>query len=68
LAPLGIVVLSLVCAAIAGIIIGGFFMGLGTLNALIFFAGPHAFGGLIGGDIEAVIVGALAARQITPNE
>ena len=43
-------------------------MGLGTLNALTFFAGPHAFGGLIGGDIEAVIVGALAARQITPNE
>jgi hypothetical protein len=62
-----LVVISVLCAGLAGTIIGASFMGFRTLPAVLSFAGLHAFGGLIGGLIGVVLVRALMARHIKPT-
>jgi len=59
-----LVVISVLCAGLAGTIIGAFFMGFKTLQAILAFGGLHAIGGLIGAIIGVVVVKALAARRI----
>lgn len=59
-----LIILSVFSAAIAGAIIGTFFMGFKTQEAILTFSGLHAFGGLIGGIIGVVLVRALIARQV----
>ena len=62
-----LVVFSLLSASVAGAIIGVFFMGFRTQQAILTFAGLHAFGGLVGGVIGVVLVKALMARRIKPT-
>lgn len=59
-----LIVFSVLSAGIAGIIIGTLFMGLKTQQAVLSFAGLHAFGGLIGGTLGLVTVRALMARSV----
>lgn len=59
-----LIIFSVLSAGIAGIIIGTFFMGFKTQEAILPFAGLHAFGGLIGGIIGVITVRALIARHI----
>jgi hypothetical protein len=61
------VVISIVCAALAGLIIGALFMNLATFPAIVTFASLHAIGGLIGGLVGAMIVTTLKARRIEPG-
>ena len=61
-----LIIFSVISAGIAGIIIGTFFMGFKTQQAILTFAGLHAFGGLIGGVIGVVLVRALIARRVRP--
>jgi hypothetical protein len=58
------VLISVVCAALAGLIIGALFMNFTILPAILAFAGLHAIGGVIGGVIGAGIVMNLKARRI----
>jgi hypothetical protein len=57
-------VFSVLSAGISGTIIGTFFMGFKTQEAILSFAGLHAFGGLIGGIIGVITVRALIARRV----
>jgi hypothetical protein len=57
-------VISVLSAGLAGAIIGGFVMGLGTAQAIFAFAGLHAIGGLIGAKIGVVLVHALVIRRV----
>jgi len=57
-------VFSVLSAGISGTIIGSFFMGFKTQEAILSFAGLHAFGGLIGGMIGVITVRALIARRV----
>ncbi len=59
-----LVVISVLCAGLAGSIIGVSFMGFKTLQAILAFGGLHAMGGLIGAIIGVVVVKALVARRI----
>jgi len=59
-----LVVISVLCAGLAGIIIGVSFMGFKTLPAVLTFSGLHAIGGLIGGIIGVVVVKAMIARRV----
>jgi len=59
-----LVVSSVLCAGLAGAIIGASFMGFKTLQAILTFGGLHAIGGLIGGVIGVVVVNALVTRHI----
>jgi len=59
-----LVVISVLCAGLAGAIIGASFMGFKTLQAILAFGGLHAMGGLIGGIIGVIVVKALVARRI----
>ncbi len=59
-----LVVISVLCAGLAGAIIGASFMGFKTLQAILAFGGLHAIGGLIGGILGVVVVKALVARRI----
>jgi hypothetical protein len=62
---------SVVSAAIAGLIIGTFFMDLQALarwGGVLVWAGLHAVGGIIGGILGVVIVTALAVRGIRRAE
>jgi len=61
------VLISVVCAALAGLIIGALFMSFTTLPAILAFAGLHAIGGLIGGVVGAGIITTLKARRIEPS-
>ena len=61
------VLISVVCAALAGLMIGPFFMGFTAYPAILAFAGLHAIGGLIGGAIGVGIVTTLKARRIEPS-
>jgi len=58
------VLISVVCAALAGLMIGALFMGFTTFPAILAFAGLHAIGGLIGGVVGAGIITTLKARRI----
>lgn len=59
---------SIICAGIAGMIIGYFFMGFKTFISIIFFSSLHGIGGFIGGIIGFVLVNALKARKIIPKK
>jgi hypothetical protein len=61
------VLISVVCAALAGFMIGALFMSLTTLPAILTFAGLHAIGGLIGGAVGVAIVATLKQRRIEPS-
>jgi len=61
------VLISVVCAGLAGLMIGTLFMSLSTLPAILTFAGLHAIGGLIGGVVGVAIVATLKARRIEPS-
>jgi hypothetical protein len=61
------VLISIACAALAGLIIGALFMSLATFTAITAFAGLHAIGGLIGGLVGAGIIATLKARRIDPG-
>lgn len=54
---------SIICAGLAGGIIGSFFMDFKALPAILTFAGLHAIGGVIG----IILVRALTARKILPT-
>ncbi|MEM2896265.1 MAG: hypothetical protein QXG01_01620, partial [Candidatus Bathyarchaeia archaeon] len=45
------IVFSIACAGIAGMIIAYFFMGFKTFSSIIIFSGLHGIGGFIGGTI-----------------
>jgi len=57
--------ISIASTAVAGLIIGLFFMN--PMGGLAFFAGLHALGGFIGGVIGLTVVRALVARKVTPS-
>ena len=56
---------STICAGIAGLIIGSFFLEIRI--ALKVFTGLHAMGGFIGGVVGLVLVRALMARKVMPS-
>jgi len=58
--------ISVLCAGLAGAIIGTYVMGFGTSQAILTFAGLHAIGGLIGAMIGVVLVKALVVRRVKP--
>jgi cell shape-determining protein MreD len=58
---------SVLSAAVAGLIIGTFFMEVPALarwGGILGWAGLHAVGGIIGGSIGIALVAALAARGV----
>lgn len=62
-----LLVMSMVSAAVAGFIIGLFFMtapALARWGGVLGWAGLHAVGGLLGGLVGAIIITALTARGI----
>jgi len=64
-----LVALSVISGAIAGVIIGSFFMNpkfLATLGGLLFFVGLHSTGGLIGGILGFILVKAVESRKVIP--
>ena len=64
------IVISTLSAAVAGFIIGSFFMAgpaLSLWGGVAGWAGLHAVGGVIGGTIGATLVAALNSRKITIN-
>jgi hypothetical protein len=65
LSIISIISFSTICAGIAGLIIGRFFLEFSM--ALELFAGLHAIGGFIGGTVGITIIRALTARQVIPS-
>lgn len=66
-----LIVLSVVSAAVAGFIIGLFFMDPDILIArggVVVWAGFHAVGGVIGGALGLVLVRAIGARGVLPTK
>jgi hypothetical protein len=64
------IIISTLSAAVAGFIIGSFFMAgsaLSLLGGVSGWAGLHAVGGVIGGTIGAFLVTALTSRKIAVN-
>ena len=60
---------SITSAALAGYLIGTFFMALPAMiqwGGVLGWAGLHALGGTIGGAIGSFLIAALNARKITP--
>ena len=67
LGPLSLFSISVFSAAVAGLIIGTFFMtpaGLEKWGGVFGWAGLHAVGGIIGGALGASLMSALTARGI----
>lgn len=62
---ISIISFSTICAGVAGLIIGRFFLEFPT--ALELFAGLHAVGGFIGGAVGITIIRALMARKVMPS-
>jgi len=65
LSAISLLFISVVSTAVAGLIIGRFFMN--PMGGLAFFAGLHALGGFIGGVIGFTVVRALMVRGVTPS-
>jgi hypothetical protein len=65
LSTLSLISFSTICAGIAGLIIGSFFLDIKI--ALEVFAGMHAGGGFIGGIVGVVLVRALTVRVGRPS-
>jgi hypothetical protein len=59
-----LIIISTVCAWVAGLIIGSFFMNFKTIYAILFFSGLHALGGLLGGIVGAILIKALTTRKV----
>lgn len=59
---------SIICAFIAGLIIGSLVMRIGNAAGISIFAALHAIGGALGGFIGFLIVGALGRRGMQPFE
>jgi hypothetical protein len=66
-----LVSISVVCATVAGFIIGTLFMNPSFIammfGNIFFFAGLHAAGGFLGGLMGVIIVKSLEARQVIPT-
>jgi len=60
---LALILSSVLCAGVAGAIIGFFVMGFKTISMILFFSGLHAIGGLIGGSVGVIVIRALIARK-----
>lgn len=63
-------IISVFSAAVAGLIIGSFFMpspALTQWGGVVGWAGLHATGGVIGGTIGITIMNALSVRGLTPT-
>lgn len=61
---------SLISAAIAGLIIGSFFMSPASLarwGGVLGWTGLHAIGGIFGGVVGTLIIDSLTSRGITPR-
>ncbi len=58
-----LIVSSVFCAAVAGMIIGVFTMGFRTAQSIGIFSGLHGVGGLIGSVLGVTITRALTARK-----
>lgn len=70
LGSLSLFAVSVVSAAIAGLIIGAFFLApavLQTWGGILSWAGLHAIGGVIGGAVGVSLTNALTARGIAPK-
>lgn len=70
LGSLSLFVISVFSAAVAGLIIGAFFLVPTVLQrwgGILVWAGLHAIGGVIGGAIGISLTNALTARGITPK-
>ncbi|RLI47182.1 hypothetical protein DRO69_01245 [Candidatus Bathyarchaeota archaeon] len=65
LSIVSIISFSTICAGLAGLIIGRFFLEFPV--ALEWFAGMHAIGGFIGGIVGVTIIRALVARKVMPS-
>jgi len=66
-----LITISIISAAVAGLIIGAFFMSPGALQrwgGVLGWAGLHVIGGIIGGVIGASLINALAIRGISAPE
>ena len=70
MSSVSLIALSVASTAIAGFIIGTFFMNPGFLSKMfggvLFFAAIHGGGGLIGGALGVVIIRGLEIRQVIP--
>lgn len=68
---LSLITLSVASTAIAGLIIGSFFMNPGFLasafGGVLVFAAIHGGGGLIGGALGVVIIRGLESRRVIPR-
>ena len=65
-----LLLVSVVSTAVAGVVIGSFFMpsmALARMGRLAVFAGLHALGGLLGGVVGVVVVSALVSRGVRPS-
>ena len=65
-----LMVVSILSAAIAGYLIGAFFMAgpaLSKSGGVLGWAGLHAIGGVVGGVIGTFLIAALNSRKIVPN-
>jgi hypothetical protein len=70
LGSLSLFAISVFSAAVAGLIIGAFFLVpavLQTWGGILGWAGLHAIGGAIGGIVGVSLTNALTARGITPK-
>ncbi len=70
LGSVSLFLISVFSAAVAGLIIGNFFMPPAALiqwGGVLGWSGLHAIGGIIGGAMGVSLTNALAARNITPK-
>jgi hypothetical protein len=68
LGSISLFIISVFSAAVAGLIIGAFFLAPSILQrwgGILVWAGLHAVGGVIGGSVGVSIINALAIRGIT---